>query len=228
MTVLDNLNKIHQRIERACAKADKNPENVQIVAVTKTVAVERIEEALQAGIHMIGENKVQEAWMKYPLIGSKAAWHFIGHLQTNKVKRALQFSNVIESLDSLHLAREIQTKALDRAEPIEVFVQVNTSGEKSKFGINPADLPDFVYQLAELDKIRVTGLMTLGFYADDPEKVRPCFSLLRELKEHINQQKIPTIRLCHLSMGMTNDYEVAVEEGATLVRLGQALFGERK
>jgi PLP dependent protein len=227
MTLLDNYQKIHEKIQRACCRAYRNPADVQIVAATKSVEVTKIREAIDAGIHIIGENRVQEAWVKYQSLGSRIAWHFIGHLQTNKVKRVLQFIETIESVDSFHLAKEIHQRAGEYQKNIKVFIEVNTSGELSKFGIKPEGVPELLYQCAQLNNIQVTGLMTIGSYTNDPAQIRPCFSLLKELLDHINAQKIPNIHLRHLSMGMSNDFEVAVEEGATLVRIGQALFGNR-
>ena len=228
MSIADNLQQIKERINAACQRAGRNPEEVGIVAVSKTVDVGKIKEAIAAGIRIIGENRVQEAWQKYQQIDEQVCWHLIGHLQTNKVKRALQFADVIESVDSLHLAQEINRRAEQLARQVEVFVEVNTSGEATKFGIQPQEAVQFCHQLAELPNLRVVGLMTIGAFLPDAEQVRPCFVRLRRLRDEVNAEAIPNIRLEHLSMGMTNDFEVAIEEGATLVRIGRALFGERQ
>ncbi|NOY59895.1 MAG: YggS family pyridoxal phosphate-dependent enzyme [Calditrichaeota bacterium] len=228
MTISDNLKIIRDRIESACLRSGRDADQVRIVAVSKTVDVPAIEKAIDAGVVIIGENRVQEAWRKFQQIERPVQWHLIGHLQTNKVKRALQFADVIESVDSLHLAKEIDLRAQERGNAVEVFVQVNTSGETSKFGVHPDALVDILYGIADLHSLRVTGLMTIGAFLPEPENVRPCFSLLRQLRDRANAEKIANIKLKHLSMGMTNDFEVAVEEGATHVRIGRALFGKRE
>lgn len=227
MSISANLTNIKERIERACRRVGRDPVEVHIVAVTKTVSVEQIEEAIAAGITIVGENRVQEAWEKYQSVSSKVEWHMIGHLQTNKVARALQFADVIESVDSLHLAQEIDRRAKLLNKPAEVFVQVNTSGEASKFGLEPGEVVGFLHSISGLEFVKVTGLMTIGAFLPDPEDVRPCFSMLRELSDSINRTREYKTEIRHLSMGMTNDFEVAVEEGATHVRIGRALFGER-
>ncbi len=228
MSIADNLQRIKERIDAACQRAGRDSREVEIVAVSKTVDVDKIKEAIAAGIRIIGENRVQEAWQKYQQVDEAVSWHLIGHLQTNKVKRALQFADVIESVDSLHLAQEINRRAGQLGRQVEVFVEVNTSGEETKFGIQPQQTVPFCRQLAGLPNLRVTGLMTIGAFLPDAELVRPCFVQLRRLRDEVNAEAIPNIQLEHLSMGMTNDFDVAIEEGATLVRIGRALFGERK
>lgn len=228
MMISENLTIIKEKIHGACLRSGRDAEEVKIVAVSKTVDVPAIEEAIDAGITIVGENRVQEAWKKFQKIERPVKWHLIGHLQTNKVKRALQFSDVIESVDSLHLAKEIDLRAQERGKEAEVFIEVNTSGEVSKFGVHPDELNDFLFRISDLDYLRITGLMTVGAFLPEPERVRPCFRLLRKLRDKANAARIANINLQHLSMGMTNDFEVAVEEGATLVRIGRAIFGERE
>ena len=227
MTIKENLLQIQEKISAACARVGRSEQDVSIVAVSKTVTAEQIREAIEADINIIGENRVQEAWAKVQQVGRIAKWHMVGHLQTNKVKQALKIFDVIESVDSLHLAQEISKRASAEDRTVEILVEVNTSGEESKFGTSPDTAVDLVAQIAELDRLRVSGLMTIGAFLPDPEKVRPCFVTLRKLADEINAQNIPNVKMCHLSMGMTNDYEVAIEEGATLVRIGRAIFGER-
>ena len=227
MAIEDNVRQVQARIAAACARVHRDPREVEIVAVSKTVDVERIRQAIAAGIRIIGENRVQEAWPKVQAIGRGVAWHMVGHLQTNKVKRALECFDLIESVDSLHLAEEISRRATACGRRVEVFVEVNTSGEPSKFGVPPEQAPDLVRRIARLPGVQVTGLMTVGAFLPDPELVRPCFVTLRQLKEEIDRLGIEGVGLKHLSMGMTDDFEVAVEEGATLVRIGRALFGPR-
>jgi len=226
MTVAENLKHIRENIRRACGHCGRSPSEVQIVSVTKTVDVSKIEEAIAAGITIIGENRVQEAWQKYQQLGHPVSWHLVGHLQTNKVKRALQFFDVIESVDSIHLAEEIDRRAAQMGRVVEIFVEVNTSGEESKFGVKPEETVEFCNRLQPFQHLRLNGLMTIGAFTSDVERIRACFQLLRRLRTQV-QEAIPEVRLQHLSMGMTNDYEIAVEEGATLVRIGRAIFGER-
>ncbi|MBN2410250.1 YggS family pyridoxal phosphate-dependent enzyme [candidate division KSB1 bacterium] len=226
MDIKNNYYLIQQRIKETCARSGRNSGDVKTVVVTKTVQIPAIQEVIKAGATIIGENRIQDAWQKYEQIGSRVSWHLIGHLQTNKVKRAVQIFNVIESVDSLHLAEEINKRAKEAGKTIDIFVQVNTSGETSKFGLHPDDVESFITRLEALENIRITGLMTIGAFLPDPEKVRPCFRMLYNLRQELLDKKI-TKNLYHLSMGMTNDFEVAIEEGATLIRIGRAVFGER-
>ncbi len=227
MAIEDNVRKVRERIAAACARVHRDPAEVAIVAVSKTVDVARIRQAIAAGISIIGENRVQEAWPKVQAIGRGVAWHMVGHLQTNKVKRALECFDLIQSVDSLHLAEEISRRAVLCGRQVEVFVEVNTSGEATKFGIPPEQAPDLVARVASLPGVRVSGLMTVGAFLPDPELVRPCFVTLRQLKEEIDHLGLDNVYLRHLSMGMSDDFEVAVEEGATMVRLGRVIFGPR-
>ncbi|HPG41668.1 MAG TPA: YggS family pyridoxal phosphate-dependent enzyme [bacterium] len=226
MSIKTNLQTIRHNIEQACVRSGRNVNDVKIVAVSKTVAVPQIREAIAAGIDTIGENRVPDALLKHQEIGNTVAWHLIGHLQTNKVKKALQIFNVIESVDSLHLAEEIDRRAQELNKIIDIFVQVNTSGEAGKTGFPPEQVEAVIPKLAELTHVRITGLMTIGALVDDPELARPEFCYLRNLRALLNEKyHIDTLQ--HLSMGMTNDYHIAIEEGATCVRIGRALFGER-
>lgn len=227
MLIKENLLRIQEKIFAACARVGRSEKDVSIVAVSKTVTADRIREAIDAGVEIIGENRVQEAWAKYQEIERTATWHMVGHLQTNKVKQALKFIDVIQSVDSLHLAQEISKRAVASDRTVEVLIEVNTSGEASKFGSSPEGAVDLIFQVASLDRVRISGLMTVGAFLPDPEDVRPCFIRLRKLADEVNALKIPNVNIQHLSMGMTNDFKVAVEEGATLLRIGRAIFGER-
>ncbi|HEC79226.1 MAG TPA: YggS family pyridoxal phosphate-dependent enzyme [candidate division WOR-3 bacterium] len=225
MTISDNIRKLRVRIERAARRGHRTPDEITLVAVTKTIEVERIEEAIKCGVRIIGENRVQEAKKKFPLLGDKVEWHMIGHLQTNKVKDALKIFSLIHSLDSLKLAREIEKRAEN---PVACLIEVNTSEEASKFGIDPEQTLDFYASLQEFKKINIKGLMTIGpgWAIEDPEASRPCFKLLYQLREQLRdrfQKPFPI-----LSMGMTSDFEVAIEEGATMIRVGTAIFGPRR
>jgi len=225
MSIMDNIKNLKTRIEIAAAKAERNPDEVTVVAVAKTVPIPRIEEAIGCGIRIIGENRVQEASQKFSVLGNRVDWHMVGHLQTNKVKEALKIFTMIQSLDSLRLAQEIDRRATRR---VDCLIEVNTSKEPSKFGILPEKLFDFYETLKGLQNIKVLGLMTIGpgWAIQDPEASRPCFSMLRDLRDELSQefdQPFPV-----LSMGMTSDFEVAVETGSNMIRIGTAIFGPRK
>jgi pyridoxal phosphate enzyme (YggS family) len=222
-----NLQKIEERIRLACLRANRDPGEVKIVAVTKTVPPERIQEGIEAGISALGENRVQEAQTKYPIIGDAVQWHMIGHLQTNKVKKAVEIFHLIHSVDSLRLAERINKCALDIGKIQDILIQVNVSGEESKFGLVPEALEDILEEVSHLPGIRVRGLMTIAPMIHDPEAARPYFVKLRELAKGAAEAKISGITMDYLSMGMSGDFEVAVEEGANIVRVGTAIFGRR-
>jgi pyridoxal phosphate enzyme (YggS family) len=224
MSVKDNLLKISERIAAAARKAGRDPAEITLVAVTKTFGVEMIAEALASGIKDIGENRVQEAKAKHVVIGDRVTWHLVGHLQTNKVKDALQIFSLIHSLDSRHLGEEIEKRAVRR---VDCLVEVNTSREETKFGLKPEAVFDFFEALTGFDKINVLGLMTIGpgWAVTDPAASRPCFKLLRDLRDELVQKLDRPLPV--LSMGMSADFEVAVEEGSTMIRVGTALFGTR-
>lgn len=222
-----NLHNIQQNIGKAALQAGRSPQDVTLVAVTKTVPVELIEEALQCGIQHIGENRVQEAQRKYPVIGDRVCWHLIGHLQTNKVKTALSLFQLIHSVDRLGLAEEISRQAVQKELIARILVQVNVAGEDTKYGLDPAETIDFVSHIARLPGLKIEGLMTIAPFVDDPEEVRPVFRTLRQQAATIRELKIPGVSMDSLSMGMTGDYTVAIEEGSTLVRVGTGIFGSR-
>ena len=227
MSIEINIKNIQNRIKSACEKSQRDPGSVKIVAVTKTVSTEKIGEAIKAGITDIGENRVQEAWQKFQVIGNRVKWHLIGHLQTNKVNRALQFVDIIHSIDSLRLAEEIQQQAQKVKKKIDVLIQVNTSREASKFGIAPEETTDLVDKIAKLSNLNIKGLMTIGTFTSNKDEIRMCFRKLRNLRDSFTEQRFKGVYMDELSMGMTNDFEIAIEEGATLVRLGRLIFGER-
>jgi pyridoxal phosphate enzyme (YggS family) len=227
MSVYQNIQTVRKRIERACQKVGRNADEIDIVAVSKTVEVARIEEAIAAGIKIIGENRVQEAWPKFQAVGPKVRWHMIGHLQTNKVKRALQFADMIQSVDSIHLAQEIQKQAEKLNRTVDVLIEVNTSGEATKFGFRPEETLPAIEEISGLNRLQIKGLMTIGVFLPEPEEVRPCFKQLRELRDRIAGKNFQRVEMDILSMGMTDDFEVAIEEGSNMVRIGRAIFGER-
>lgn len=224
-TFAANLQDVKQRISAACLRSGRSPEEVRLLPVTKTVPAHVLRHAYAAGIADFGENKLQEARDKLGALGDLSIdWHIIGHLQTNKVKYLVRFAKEFHALDSIRLAEELN-KRLDALErDLDVFVQVNTSGEESKFGLHPDDLMSFVERLPDYPRLKPRGLMTLAIFSSDAARVRPCFRLLRDLRD-----RALTIHpgLSQLSMGMSGDYELAIEEGATVVRVGQAIFGPR-
>jgi PLP dependent protein len=225
--IADNVRAVMARIEEAADRSLRDAQDVRLVAVTKTVPSARIVEAIEAGVTCIGENRVQEAERKFAELDLSVEKHLVGHLQTNKVREALALFDVIESVDSMKLAREISNRAEATGEAAEVLVEVNTSGEESKHGLAPGEAAGAIEQMAGLKGLRIVGLMTVGAFLPDPEDVRPCFRRLREVRDDVEERVIPGVRMAHLSMGMTNDFEVAIEEGATLIRVGRAIFGER-
>ncbi len=227
MPIRENVQFARNKIAEACRRRGRKSEEIELVAITKTVDVEQINEAIEAGIRVVGENRVQEAWRKFQEVGEKAHWHMVGHLQTNKVKRVLQFADMIHSVDSVYLAREIQTQAKKLERTIEILIQVNTSGEESKFGLEPEATIGAIEEVSTLPNLKIKGLMTIGAFLPNPEDVRPCFKLLHDLKDRVNERGITSVEIGTLSMGMTNDYEIAIEEGSTMVRVGTAIFGER-
>ena len=225
MAIFDNLKYVTERIQAAALRSGRQADEVSLLAVTKTVAAERIRAAAALGLTLIGENRVQEAWAKsQQLTDLPLSWHMIGHLQSNKVKRALQFATLIESVDSLHIAREIDREAAAQGKTIECFLEVNTSGESRKIGVAPDEAEALAREIASLPRLRLTGLMTIGALSPDSQRIRSCFRLLQALQERLNTSGLG---ISQLSMGMSDDYEIAIEEGATIIRLGRALFGER-
>jgi pyridoxal phosphate enzyme (YggS family) len=224
MSIEENVGLLRKRIASAAVKVDRNPDEIIVVAVAKTVPVAKIEEAMACGIRIIGENRVQEASQKHALIGDKIEWHLVGHLQTNKVKDALKIFSMIQSLDSLRLAQEIEKRATT---PMACLIEVNTSQEPSKFGLAPDGLFDFCESIENMKNISIQGLMTIGpgWAIQDPEASRSCFRMLRELRDELSQAFDRPFPI--LSMGMTSDFEVAIEEGSDMIRVGTAIFGTR-
>ena len=225
MDIAANLETIRQRIKAACERCDREPNSVTLLAVTKGQPPEVVGEAARLGLSFFGENKIQEAKAKIPLCPGKIRWHFIGHLQSNKCRDAVELFEMIQSVDSLALAQEIHKRAEAAAKTMPVLLEVNVAGEASKFGYQPERLLAELKDLNALQRIEIHGLMTLPPYVTDAEKARPHFRRLRELKREC--ERILGAPLPHLSMGMSGDFEVAIEEGATIIRVGTALFGPR-
>jgi hypothetical protein len=225
MDFAENLNSIQQRIAAACARAGREAASVRLLAVSKTHPPEMIQLAVDCGLLHFGENKIQEAKAKIPLCPGKARWQFIGHLQSNKVRDAVELFEMIQGVDSLALAREISKRAEQAGKTLPILLEVNVAGEASKFGYKPEALLAELNELNALPHTEIHGLMAIPPFSPVPEKTRPYFQRLRELKTQCEQ--LLGAPLPHLSMGMSGDFEIAIEEGATIVRIGTALFGER-
>jgi pyridoxal phosphate enzyme (YggS family) len=221
----ERIEQVEQRIMDACHRTGRNREDVQLVAVTKYVSLQTTRTALDLGLEHIGESRWQDAKEKWEALGHRGIWHFIGHLQTNKVRDVLGRFHWIHSLDRVSLAKEIQKRAEGEGIKVPCLIQVNISGEQSKYGLAPEQLVDFVKQIMPMRNIELKGLMTMAPYEDQPELTRHVFRELREWKDRLNDSFGAELTLEHLSMGMSNDFEIAIEEGATMVRLGSILVG---
>jgi len=226
MGIKINLEEIEKKIGKICKEKGIERNGIQLIAVTKTIDAERIKEAIEAGVSVLGENKVQEILGKYDKIEEKVKWHMIGHLQRNKVKYIIDKVDMVHSLDSMELAREIDKRAARSGKTMDCLIQINIGQEASKSGIDYDDAESFLNEAASLDNVRICGFMAIAPYIEDKEKVRPYFKKMHELfirmkmKGHENQ-------MLYLSMGMTHDFETAIEEGANMVRIGTGIFGER-
>jgi len=225
--VSDNLKRVRDKIALAASRAGRDPQDIQLVAVSKTVEAKRIREAIAAGATILGENYIQEAREKIKELGQEVRWDFIGHLQRNKVNHAVDLFEMIHSVDRLSLAREINSVAQKKNKKARILVQVNISGEEAKSGIDPEKVNSLVREIASMSNLSLAGLMTMPPYFDDQEKARPYFTALRELRDTILVENSGDSSFKELSMGMSGDFEVAIEEGSTAVRIGTAIFGER-
>lgn len=223
--IADNIAIINEKIAKAAKKSGRDPKEITLLAVTKTVELTRIRKAISAGVRLFGENYLQEAKEKVEKIRrSSVIWHFIGHLQKNKVKHSIELFDMIQTVDSFELAKEINKKA---NHPIDILIEVNIAGEKTKTGIKKDRVIDLARKISGLDNLSLKGLMTIPPFFDNPQFSRPYFVTLRRLAERVNKERISGVTINTISMGMSNDFEVAIEEGATLVRIGTAIFGER-
>ena len=225
--VAENYRYVLKKVEEACARSGRDPKDVTLIAVSKTKPIEMIEEAMEAGARVFGENKVQELCDKYEQLPKDLHWHLIGHLQRNKVKYIVDKAELIHSVDSLKLAEEISKESLKKNVEVNILIEVNVAEEESKFGVSVEETPALVEEIAKLPGIHIQGLMTIAPYTTDPEENRPVFRTLKKLAVDIKKKNIDNVCMDVLSMGMTGDYQVAVEEGATLVRVGTGIFGER-
>jgi PLP dependent protein len=227
MNVAENIQTVREQIAAAARRAGRSPSAVRLMAVTKTVDDARIGEAIRAGVEIIGENYVQEAKRKIEELGKSCEWHLIGHLQTNKAKYAVHLFDMIHSVDRMELAADLDRRAKAAGRTLPILIEVNVGGEETKSGVPLAAAVDLVRRAAALENLAIRGLMTMPPWFDDPEEARPYFRTLRELRDRIAAEAIPGVGMGELSMGMTGDYAVAVEEGATIVRIGRGIFGER-
>lgn len=223
-----NITAVRERIENACARAGRSPGEISLVAVSKTMGAERVQEALDAGLDLFGENRVQDAAAKIRALPGEITWHMIGHLQRNKVKKAVSLFDMIQSVDSYELAVEIDRRSGETGKIMDVLVEVNTSAEGTKFGCRPEDSVDLIERMSHLRSITVAGLMTIGAFTGDEAVVRGCFVTLRELARKTQEAGISGVEMRYLSMGMTSDFEIAIEEGSNMLRIGTAIFGPRQ
>lgn len=225
-TIRRNVEDVRERIARACEEVGRDPAEVTLVAVSKTVAVQRVVCAHEMGIRDFGENRVQEAAAKIRQVTGPVTWHMVGHLQTNKARQAVSLFGVIQSVDSVRLARAINVAVAAMDARIPILLEVNVSGESTKYGFTPDDVAPAVQEIYRLPGLRIQGLMTIAPIVSRPDEARPYFARLRHLRDQL-QVSYPDIDWRHLSMGMTDDFEAAIKEGATIVRIGRAIFGER-
>ena len=225
--IKENLIQVEEKIKAACFRSGRNREDVSLIAVSKTKPVEMLEEAYQLGTRLFGENKPQEIKDKYPQLPADIKWHMIGHLQRNKIKYIIDKVCMIHSVDSFRLAEAISEEAVKHNLVMPVLIEVNVAGEESKFGLSTEGTEELIRQAAQLPGIHIEGLMTIAPFTEDPEENRPYFRELRKLSVDIASKNIDNVSMSNLSMGMTGDYEVAIEEGATMIRVGTGIFGER-
>ncbi|MBW2181863.1 MAG: YggS family pyridoxal phosphate-dependent enzyme [Deltaproteobacteria bacterium] len=224
----ERLHTVTEIIRKTAQKCSRDPDSIRLVAVSKTKPADMIKKAIDAGVTILGENYIQETRKKFDVLSAHdASWHFIGHLQTNKAKYAVRMFDLIHTVDSLKLAKELDKEAKKIGKKQNILIQVNVGMESSKSGISENETLRLIKEISLLDNISIKGLMTMPPFFDQPEKVRPFFTALRKLRDTIKSASIPNISVDELSMGMSGDYEVAIEEGATLVRVGTAIFGER-
>jgi len=226
--ISEQIQAVRERMQAACLRVGRSPETVQLMLVTKTVSIAQIQAALDCGETLLGENKVQEAWPKaQALQNSSAHWHFIGHLQTNKVKDVLKFADCVQSVDRLELAQKLSQRLVQEGRQLPILIQVNTSYEESKFGVAPEQTLALIQRVHELPGLQLQGLMTIGLFSEQEQPVRDCFKRLCELQAQARALALTNASWDVLSMGMSGDFEWAIEEGATLIRVGSLIFGAR-
>jgi pyridoxal phosphate enzyme (YggS family) len=226
MSIKANLARLRERIANAADRVNRDPSEVKLVVVTKTVGVDQIREAVECGVDIIGENRVHQAAEKRPLIESPVEWHMIGHLQSRKAKQAVGLFDMVQSVESISTAQALQKRCAEAGCSLPVLIEVNTSFEEQKFGVSPEAAGTFASEVAGMPNLRVDGLMTMAAYTAEPEEARSSFRMLRELAERLKKENIEGVSFDVLSMGMSGDFEIAVEEGSTMVRIGTAVFAE--
>ena len=228
MSIRENIDCILKRVHDACEKTGRNPEDITVVAVSKTVNYQRAKEAVEAGINNLGENRVQELVSKYEeLKSTDVKWHMIGHLQKNKVKYIIDKTELIHSVESLELAEEINKRAIKNNLTANVLIELNIGEEESKFGINEENVYNFLSSMEKFENIKVLGLMTVAPFCENPENVRWVFKKMKNIYDKASTMKLQNVQMKYLSMGMTNDFEIAIEEGSNIIRVGTAIFGAR-
>jgi pyridoxal phosphate enzyme (YggS family) len=227
MSIAENLSRIKERMAEAAIRSGRTPGSVKLVGVTKTVDLDRIKEAVSAGLQILGENYVQEARGKIRELKDRVSWHFVGRLQTNKAKYAVKLFDMIQTVDSFRLAQELNRRAQPLGRTVPIIIQVNLAGEVSKGGVEPSECLSLIRQVSVLENLQIRGLMTMPPFFDQPERARPYFAQLREMSQKIAEAQVAGVEMHELSMGMSGDFEAAIEEGATLIRVGTAIFGER-
>ena len=226
-TIWKNWENLQERLAQAAQRADRDPREITVVAVTKTRTPAEIEAALRSGIHIVGENRIQEADAKKGQVKAAAQWHLIGHLQTNKAKKAVELFDLVQSVDSVRIATALDSQAAQAGRILDILLQVNTSGSAQQAGASPEALEELVGQIAGFSHLRIQGLMTIGALSTDESLVRSCFSRLRQLRDQILAASMDGVEMKYLSMGMSSDFELAIAEGANMLRLGTTLFGPR-
>lgn len=227
--IAENITEINRRIKVTAERTGRKAEDIMFLGVTKTHPAEVLDEALAGGLEYIAENKIQESEDKLPLLTQPyKEFHFIGHLQSNKIKKLMPLKpTLIHSIDKLSTAKKLDAYCAQRGNIQNILIQINTSAEESKFGIEPTEAEEFIREVAQLENLQIKGLMTIGMFTDDMEAVRNCFKMLKNIETEIITLDIPRVEMKYLSMGMTNDFEIAIEEGANIVRVGSAIFGAR-
>lgn len=226
MGIQSNLTAVQERIESAAERVGRNPADIKLAVITKMVDIDRIKKAIDCGVKIIGENRVHEASEKQPEIGRSVEWHMVGHLQSRKAKDAVHLFDMVQSVESTSTANALQKRCSDTGRNMPVLIEINTSHEEQKYGISPDTAESFIREVASLPNLRIEGLMTMAAFVPHPERVRPSFRLLRELADALREKTIENADFDILSMGMSNDFEVAIEEGSTMVRIGTAIFEE--
>jgi pyridoxal phosphate enzyme (YggS family) len=228
MTIQTNINRIRGQIAEAALRVGRKPEDILLMAVTKSVGDPQIMEAIAAGVDILGDNYIQEARRKIGRMEKTIPWHFIGHLQTNKAKYAVQIFDMVQTVDRFELAEELDRHAHGAGLTVPILIEVSIAGEETKSGVSIAEAPALIRRIALIGGLKIKGLMAMPPWFDDPKRARPFFRILRELRDRLIEENIAGIEMKELSMGMSEDFEVAVEEGATVVRIGRAIFGERE